>query len=385
MRFSLLGGLSPAQFLKRYWQKQPLLIRGAFPRFRDPISRDELAGLSCEEQVMSRLVMERGGEKPWQVIPGPQQVRHLRTLPESHWTLLVQGVDRYIPKVASLLDSFRFIPDWRVEDVMISFAPRAGTVGPHIDSYDVFLLQGQGRRRWQLDSKASTALRPHVDVRILKRFKAEHEWILEPGDMLYLPPGLAHYGVALEECLTYSIGFRAPNAMELLNAAQERLMQSGQTPARYEDPHLRPAKFPAEIPRRAVDQLRRLLESGLRGLGGAEFDALAGEILTESKGGTYSKPRHLYPADLRSRLTQRSILVRSPGSRLAFLRRGQTVDLFADGRRYPLESGLAFAAALLTAEKQITFKLLAPHLAKKKFFQLLTDLMNAGVFFLHRS
>src|SRR4051812_20292918 len=203
----LLGKVTPAQFLKQYWQKKPLLVRGAFPGFRDPVTPDQLAGLALEDDVDSRLVMERGGKKPWEVTLGPQRAAKLRGLPRSHWTLLVQGVDRYVPGVAALLEPFRFIPDWRVEDIMISFAPQAGTVGPHIDSYDVFLIQGQGRRRWQLDPAAGGALRPGLDLRILKQFTAKQDWVLEPGDMLYLPPDLAHHGTALEDCLTYSVGF----------------------------------------------------------------------------------------------------------------------------------------------------------------------------------
>ena len=183
--------------------------------------------------------------------------RAFAKLPGSHWTLLVQGVDRFIPGVAALLEPFRFIPDWRVEDVMISFAPRGGTVGPHIDSYDVFLLQGQGRRRWRLDRKAPSALRPGLDLRILKQFHAEDDWILEPGDMLYLPPNLAHYGVALDECLTYSIGFRSPSGMDLLAAAQERLIHNSAAEGRYRDPGLKRPRLPGEIPRGAVKRCAR--------------------------------------------------------------------------------------------------------------------------------
>jgi RimJ/RimL family protein N-acetyltransferase len=148
----LLGGLSPAQFLRRHWQKKPLLVRGAFPGFADPLSPEALAGLACEDDVESRLVLERGGGPPWRVRVGPQSPARLRRLPATHWTLLVQGVDRLVPAVAALALPFRFVPDWRIDDVMVSFAPRFGSVGPHVDSYDVFLLQGRGRRRWAIDA-----------------------------------------------------------------------------------------------------------------------------------------------------------------------------------------------------------------------------------------
>ena len=372
--------MSPAHFLKHYWQKRPLLVRGAFPNFRDPVTADELAGFSCETDVASRLVMERGGKKPWQVTPGPQKAAQLRKLPRSHWTLLVQGVDRLVPGVAKLLEPFRFIPDWRVDDVMISVAPRGGTVGPHLDSYDVFLLQGQGRRRWRLDRKAPPALKPGLDLRILKQFHAQDDWVLESGDMLYLPPQIAHYGVALEECLTYSIGFRAPNGPDLLAAALQRLTQSDSARQRYRDPGLTRPRFSGEIPRQALRELRRLMETSLQGLSDADFDALAGELLTEPKGSSGFEDGSLSAAALRSKLMKGATLARSPGSRLGFLRRGLAVELYADGRRFPLERSLVFAAALLSEERRIPAHTLVPHLRKQAFVQLLAALVNAGTF-----
>lgn len=379
----LLGNLTPAQFLKRYWQKKPLLVRGAFPAFRDPVTPDELAGLSCEEDVESRLVMERGGAKPWQVTHGPQKAARLRRLPRSHWTLLVQGVDKFIPGVAALLDPFRFIPDWRVDDVMVSFAPRGGGVGPHVDSYDVFLLQGQGRRRWRVDTSTDGALRPGMDLRLLKKFRVEEEWVLAPGDMLYLPPGVGHHGVAAEECLTYSIGFRAPNAMELLAAALPRLARSGASDARYRDPGLRPSRSPGEIPRAALGELRSLLERGLRGLGREDFSVLAGELLTEPKGAA-PEGKAVEPDALRVRLKKGAVLVRATGSRLVFIRNGASTDIFADGRRYPLNPRLAFAAPLLTGRRRFPAGALSERLGDRDFIRLLAALTGAGVFDLER-
>jgi 50S ribosomal protein L16 3-hydroxylase len=372
--------IDPVPFLKRYWQKRPLLMRGAFPKFRDPVTRDELAGLSCESDVESRLVMERGGAKPWQVTPGPQQAARLRRLPRSHWTLLVQNVDRFVPGVAALLAPFRFIPDWRVDDVMVSFAPKGGGVGPHVDSYDVFLLQGQGRRRWRIARRGPRDLRPGLDLRILRHFHAEDEWILNPGDLLYLPPGVAHEGVALEECLTYSIGLRAPSLLELLAATQQRLAQEGGAAELYRDPRLAPARLPGEVSRAAVRRMRRLLEGGLRRLGEADFDALVGELLTDPKGAIVSAGRRVSASTLKARLKKGSVLVRSPESRLVFLRRGGATDLFADGRRFPLGPQLAFAAPLLTSERRLPAPLLTPHLKKRGFVELLAALTSAGAF-----
>ena len=365
-------------------KKAAVSTRG-FPGWRDPVSRDELAGLSCEEDVESRLVMERGGSKPWQVIHGPQKAARLRKLPRSHWTLLVQGVDRLIPGVAALLEPFRFIPDWRVDDVMISFAPRGGTVGPHIDSYDVFLIQGQGRRRWRIDSKAPKQWRPGLDLRVLKQFHAKEDWILEPGDMLYLPPNLAHYGVALEECLTYSIGFRSPSAMELLSAAQERLTRAGIADERYRDPGLRMARHAGEIPRAAISDLRRLLEGSLNRLGNDDFDIMVGELLTEPKDSvTLEQQRAISGAFIRSRLKKGFHLVRVPGARIGFLRQGTTTAFFANGRRYSLSPRIMFAGPLLTGAKRFSAKELSAPSRHQEFIKLLSALISAGAFRLER-
>lgn len=370
-----LGGLAPADFLRRYWQKKPLLIRGAFPGFRDPVTPGELAGLACEDGAESRLVMERGGGRPWRVFHGPQKAARLRRLPKSHWTLLVQGVDRWVPGAAALLEPFRFIPDWRIDDVMVSFAPRGGSVGPHVDSYDVFLLQGKGRRRWRVDARAAADFRPGLELRILKTFRPQKEWVLGPGDMLYLPPGVGHHGVALEDCLTYSVGFRAPSAADLLAAAVPRLAAR---PRLYRDPALRPAREPGEIPRAAVQAFVELVKKEVDGLRGEDFARLLGEHLTEPKDSVAGRP--VAPSALRARLARGGRLARVPGSRLAFIRRGAAAELFADGRAYALPRRLAWAAPFLTREKSFGAAALGARLKDGDFLRLLAELTGAGVF-----
>ncbi len=380
LRARIAGGrASPRTFLKYFWQKRPLLVRGAFPHFKDPITPNELAGLACDDAVESRLVMERGGTHPWQVTPGPQQAARLKKLPRSHWTLLVQGVDRWIPGVAALLEPFRFIPDWRVDDVMVSFAPRGGTVGPHLDSYDVFLLQGQGRRRWKLDPKAPPALRPGLDLRILHQFHAEEDWTLMPGDMLYLPPHLAHYGVALEACLTFSIGFRSPSAMELLATAHERLIERNEPPQRYADPQLKRPAHAGEISRSALKHLHQLLKSTLSRQGSDDFDVMVGELLTEPKSAALPN-RPTNPRRVRQQLKSGSMLVRSPSSRMGFLRQGTRMRFFVDGRQVTLAPTLAFAAPLLSGSRRVPSSALLPHLEKAGFLALLVVLLDAGTF-----
>src|SRR3990167_5380334 len=210
---ALLGDITPRQFLTEYWQKKPLLIRAAYPDFTGLLSADELAGLACEEDVQARLVINRQGK--WQVENGPFDEARFAKLPKRDWTLLVQGVNHHLPEAATLLQRFDFIPHARLDDLMVSYAPDGGGVGPHFDSYDVFLLQGQGKRLWRIRSEEDLTLVDGAPLRILKNFKTEQEYLLEAGDMLYLPPHVAHWGIAVGDCITYSIGFRAPSAQEL--------------------------------------------------------------------------------------------------------------------------------------------------------------------------
>src|SRR5436190_12669774 len=202
----LLGGLSPQAFMRRHWQKRPLLIRQALPDVAAPLSRAELFALAAAEGVESRLIRQRGAG--WTLRHGPFTRRQLPSLTQPGWTLLVQGVDLHVDAAHQLLSRFRFVPDARLDDLMVSFATDGGGVGPHFDSYDVFLLQVQGRRRWRIGRQKDLALREGAPLKILAAFEPEEEHVLEPGDMLYLPPLWAHDGEALGECQTYSIGFR---------------------------------------------------------------------------------------------------------------------------------------------------------------------------------
>ena len=254
---TLLGGLTAEQFLAEYWQKKPLLIRQAIPGFNGLLSPDELAGLACEEDVQSRLVSFKRGK--WQVENGPLHEKRFAKLPERDWTLLVQGVNHHLPEAAALLQQFTFVPYARLDDLMVSFAPDQGGVGPHFDSYDVFLLQGEGRRVWRISEQDDLTLVDGAPLRILQNFNTEQEWVLEAGDMLYLPPHVAHWGIAEGHAMTYSIGFRAPSAQELasefLNYLQDKLQLSGM----YADPELQLSSHPAEIGRPMLDKVAAML------------------------------------------------------------------------------------------------------------------------------
>ena len=263
-RQRLLGGLSPRVFLSRHWQKRPLLVRAALPGFRDPLTPRALLELACQAEVESRLVLVRGARRPFERTFGPQDRSRLARLPASDWTLLVQGVDQHVPAAARLLELFAFIPRWRIDDVMVSFAVRGGTVGPHVDNYDVFLIQGRGQRRWQVQRRPDRSLRPGLDLQVLRRFEPDATWVLEPGDMLYVPPGVAHYGVALEDCLTYSVGFRAPSHRTLVAAFAQRLIASIPEDRLYADPDLRPARRMRGIETRALERMQRIVRDEVR-------------------------------------------------------------------------------------------------------------------------
>ncbi|GHB05026.1 cupin domain-containing protein [Modicisalibacter luteus] len=348
---SLLGGLTPAQFLAEYWQKKPLLIRGAFTNFESPLSPDELAGLACEEGVEARLVEEHGAEKPWQVSHGPFDETTFARLPERDWTLLVQAVDHYVPDVSALLDAFDFLPRWRLDDIMVSYAPPGGSVGPHVDQYDVFLLQASGTREWQLGGKVreDTPIVQGIDLRILERFEIEpgQHWQLAPGDMLYLPPGWAHHGISRsEDCMTFSVGFRALSADESVTSYADYLGESLPDSLRYADPDLTPALHPGEIDDASLARMRTMILDTLDNP--AQLVQWFGRAMTQPKYLDQLVPQDS-PTDVESlvaELQNGMTLARTLGSRFAY-RSGKDgmATLFVDGDAvdcpFPLARDLA--------------------------------------------
>ena len=257
----ILGDLTADQFLAEYWQKKPLLIRNAIPNFEPPIDGDDLAGLSLEAEVESRLVI---GDD-WALEHGPFEESRFASLPEQNWSLLVQGVDLWVPEVADLLSLFDFLPSWRVDDIMVSYAEDGGNVGPHFDYYDVFLIQGEGQRHWQIGQHCSEA-DLHTDstaLKILKHLEVSDEWTLNPGDMLYLPPKIAHHGVAIGQCTTFSVGFRAPAATEMLDDLATELLSRDITPNHLQDPPLNTAMANEPISGAYIQQVKELLQQTL--------------------------------------------------------------------------------------------------------------------------
>jgi len=248
MEETLLGGLSPQKFLRRHWQKRPLLVRRALPGFGGVIGRGALFALAARNDTESRLVERRGGR--WRVAHGPVSRLRLDRLAATgarNWTLLVNGVNGHRAEADRLLRRFAFVPQARMDDVMVSYAAPGGGVGPHVDSYDVFLVQGAGRRRWRLARRQPFAMVAGAPLKLIEDFRPDQEMVLEPGDLLYLPPGWGHDGVALDPCFTCSVGFRAPRGAELAAAFLDYLHERGLPDAEYRDPGLRPAAHPAHL------------------------------------------------------------------------------------------------------------------------------------------
>ena len=250
-------------FLNEFWQKKPLVIRNALPDFESPVSAEELGGLSLEEEVESRIVIQNG-EKDYQLLKGPFTEETYQNLPDSNWTLLIQGMDRLVPEVTDILNDFDFLPRWRIDDIMISYATKGGNVGPHFDHYDVFLLQAAGKRQWTLTSQECSEENyiQGVDLRLMETFTIEDDFVFEKGDILYIPPKWGHHGVALDdECMTYSIGYRTYRGQELWDSFGDHLSEMGCFKDLYMDPTWTEGLNPGEITDAASEQAQVLLKS----------------------------------------------------------------------------------------------------------------------------
>ncbi|HZW12440.1 MAG TPA: cupin domain-containing protein [Noviherbaspirillum sp.] len=274
---TLLGGLTPEQFLRDYWGKKPFLIRQAIPGFKPLLSREDLCDLAIQDEVESRLISHFGTQ--WEMQRGP--LKNLPPFGKKGWTMLVQGVNLHNDAADRLMQQFRFIPDARLDDLMISYATDTGGVGPHFDSYDVFLLQAHGQRRWRISAQTDLTLVEGMPLKILKNFHPEEEFVLNPGDMLYLPPHYAHDGIAVGECMTYSVGFRAPAYQEIGEAFLQFMADTIDLPGRYADPDLKLTKHPAELSGTMVSRFA----TELKKIEFTEDDFLIflGEYLSESK------------------------------------------------------------------------------------------------------
>ena len=345
-----MPGFDVDLFLRDYWQRRPLLIRNSWSAWRNPLEPDELAGLACEEGVESRLITQ--GAAGLKMESGPFAEARFGELEDSPWTLLVQAVDHHAPEVAELIEPFRFIPNWRIDDVMVSYATEGGGVGPHYDQYDVFLIQGLGKRRWRVGPRcdSATPLVPHEDLRLIADFDAADEWILEPGDILYVPPCYAHDGTAVsDDCMTYSIGFRAPSVAELVEGWSGHQADGLTEEERYADPGLAIQANAGEITGPALDRLHEITMKAL-----SDRDAFARWFGLYNSLPKYAETdwRPDEPIDeqeLEALLALGTPLRRNPASRFAFIREGGGVLLFVDGRCFEQEGDTATLVEQLAA------------------------------------
>ncbi|MGA9855919.1 MAG: cupin domain-containing protein [Gammaproteobacteria bacterium] len=384
-RATFIGELTARAFLKRYWQKSPRLIRGAYPQLLSPISPAELAGLACETGVESRLVIKTRRKPGWQVRHGPFKARDFRTLPEKNWTLLVQDADKHLPELADFLAHFHFIPTWRIDDLMISFAADGGSVGPHVDAYDVFLLQVQGQRRWSINQKYHVPVaKPGLELSQVCAFKPQHTWLLKPGDMLYLPPGVAHHGIAEGECMTFSIGFRTPTDGELLADLSSLLLTRLDKKMRYTDPDLVSAETtPGLISKKARTAIRKRIRSTTR-LKPGELDEWFGCFITEPKPWLAPAParRPLTSSALRTRLFRHKKLARDPAGNMAWYKtESRHIKLFINGTCHILPVGLADFALMLCGQRIYNVSMLARWLRNRHATNVLAELYNQGLLY----
>jgi len=342
----LLGGLSPEAFLRAYWQKQPLLIRAAVPGIADRLKPAALRRLACREEVESRLVRNVRGR--WRLEHGPFEPAVLRNLPDRGWSLLVSGVNHWLPYADGLLAEFAFVPHARLDDVMVSLAPPGGGVGPHFDSYDVFLIQGRGTRRWEISAQDDLELVPDAPLRILKRFRPSQSWVLEPGDMLYLPPRLAHNGVALSVCMTWSVGFRAPTHQEITSAFLAYLQDRLDLEGRYADPDLTVPVHPAELPETMVERLGSVID-GIR-WDRADIRDFLGSYLSEPKPNVFfDPPRRPVSAETFARRASQSGVRLDARTRLLF----SAGDFFINGERIEVPGPLRPALTTLADRRSL--------------------------------
>lgn len=402
-------GMPPARFLRDYWQKRPLLIRGGFAGFGKAIAPDDLAGLACEEAALSRIVTRKkpkkeldsrlrgtaqagcrsehsrsewpGGraadaasnDEHFLLRNGPFAESDFAKLPKTHWTLLIQDVDKWDMDVAALLDAFAFVPSWRVDDVMVSYATDGGGVGAHVDQYDVFLVQGTGKRRWRIstDPRAPKDFRDDSELKLLREFAPTHDWILEPGDALYLPPGVPHEGTGIGECTTLSIGMRAPSQAELLLDFSEFLAESLDESHRYTDPDLRPVRNAGEIDAAALTRVRAAMPQ-FSNVGNETFARWFGCFITRyrSAHSAIAAARPLSPAQLTKQLPKARLL-RNPFSRFAWTRAGRGALLFVAGDCHACSIAIA---RLLCAQRELDGAVLS----RMGGHDTLAALVNAG-------
>lgn len=377
---TLLGDLSKQDFLTNYWQQKPLVIRGAFADFEMPFSAEELAGLSCDTDAPSRIIVEKGlapDFKPWTTKHSPFIDEDFINTPDTHWSFLVNDLERYIPELGNLIEPFRFIPDWRIDDLMVSYAADQGSVGPHVDEYDVFLIQGQGKRRWQIITRENypKEILDDIDLAILKEFEADEEWLLETGDMLYLPPNMPHYGIAEGECFTFSVGFRAPSTLELTQSWLESFGDDKQSDTelnkRFGDAGRKLQQNPGEISANDMQKLSNQIISAIEKQQ-QDLPLFIGKYLTETRGDNESQE----PYDIQ--ILENQDYERESWLRIAYIESPETLHLFAAGIHLELPLSEKTVVQELCENYFYTAESLQSLLQDKGFKGLFQQLLTSG-------
>jgi 50S ribosomal protein L16 3-hydroxylase len=370
-------------FLSDYWQKKPLVLRQALPGFVNLITADELAGLAMEEEIESRIVIETPKKSPyWHLKRGPFLEADFQSLPKTHWTLLVQGVDRFVPELARLFDHFNFIPQWRIDDLMISYAAEYGSVGPHYDNYDVFLYQAQGSRKWSLTTKLCQEdnYLPDVPLRIMQQFDTEEEYVLHAGDMLYLPAHIGHYGSATHgDCMTYSFGYRSYTNQEFWDSFGDYCSEINTPKALYRDPDWTSLRGASDIPADAWKQAKKsmlaLLDDDQKlqswfGRFATQLDEQAHSLLPEP----LDEPIAVFIEEL----THSVGLTRNAFCRFACLEQTDTspLCLFINSTEWDTQGVSDELIRLIAYQRTISIAQLKPWLEQARNQQFLYDLWN---------
>jgi 50S ribosomal protein L16 3-hydroxylase len=400
---TVLGDLSIEDFLANYWQQKPLVIRGAFADFEMPFDAGELAGLACEMDTPARIIIEKvlaPDFKPWTAKHAPFTDEDFTSLPETHWSFLVNDLEKYYPELGNLIEPFRFIPDWRIDDLMVSYAADQGSVGPHIDKYDVFLIQGEGKRRWQVITREDfpKALNADASLPTLQEFDADEEWLLEAGDMLYLPPNVPHHGIAEGECFTFSVGFRAPNTLDLTQSWIESFSHIGDHLSGNNDDNQATALLakhftdagrkiqqnPGEITAEDIQKLSEQILSLVR-YQEQQLPVFLGKYLTETRGVISLDEDHdaaNKSGTIENKLIDSSDYERESWLRLAYIESPDAIHLFADGNHLALPLTEKKSIQELCENYYYSAESLQSLMQIKPFRDLFQTLLNSGSLYL---
>jgi len=380
----LLGDVSPEQFLQEHWQKKPLLIKGALTELENPLAIEEVAGLACEDFIESRLVTQSEQAPFWQLQHGPLTDDDFLSLPEQGWTLHIQGVDKWIPEIYQLLDLCNFLPNWRVDDIMISASTDTGSAGPHYDQYDVFLIQTEGNKRWRLGQQcdSNSALLPDCDLQILQDFETTDEFVAEPGDVLYIPPGVAHYGISEGSSITYSIGFRAPAHHELLTAFANHVADQWSEHERYSDPELTLPKAAGELTPAALAKVKDILTSALDDP--QTLQDWFGQYITDTQQEDQQQvePEAISWQELEPEIAAAEALCWAEGSRFSFLQSPDKVTAFVNGERFQLAIEDSEAIAALFSQRSHSLTTILELFTSDRSRKLLSDWLSCGLLYL---